>query len=62
MAPSCLLVIFNKFYQPQLRVKLFALTHLSQMHLSSSPKNVTKTYGCLMFSGGRERVHREQMC
>ena len=37
------------------------LTHLFPMHPFSSPENIRKPYGFLMFSGGRERMHWEEM-
>ena len=37
------------------------LTHLFPMHPLSNPENIRKSYGFLMFSGGRERMHWEQM-
>ena len=37
------------------------LTHLFSMHPFSKPENIRKPYGFWMFSGGRERVHCEQM-
>ena len=40
----------------------FILTHLLPITLSVPPENIRKPYGFLMFSGGRERVHWEQMC
>ena len=32
----------------------------SQCTLSLSPQNIKKVYGFLMFSGGRERVYRNE--
>ena len=37
------------------------LTNLFQFTLSLPPENMRKSYGFLMFSEGRERVHWEQM-
>ena len=37
------------------------LTHLFPMHPSLPPENIRKPFGFLMFSGGREGVHWEQM-
>ena len=31
------------------------------MYSSSIPENIRKSYSFLMFSGGREMIHREQM-
>ena len=37
------------------------LTYLFLMHYSLPPENARKPYGFLTFSGGRKRVHWEQM-
>ena len=37
------------------------LTRLFPMHAFSTPENIRKPQGFLMFSGGRESVHWEQM-
>ena len=37
------------------------LTHSFPMHLFSTPENIRKPQVFLMFSGGREKVHWEQM-
>ena len=43
------------------RIYKFMLTHLFPMTLSLPTENIRKPDGFLMFSGGRERVHWEQM-
>ena len=37
------------------------LAHSCPIHSFSTPENVGKPYGFLMFPGGRERVHWERM-
>ena len=37
------------------------LTHLFPMHPSSTPENIRKMEGFLLFSGSREMVHWEEM-
>ena len=49
----------NKGYFSSNKVSI--LTHLFPMHLFSTPENIRKSYGFLMFSGGRESVYWEQM-
>ena len=49
----------NKGYFSSNKVSI--LTHLFPMHLFSTPENIRKSYGFLMFSGGRENVYWEQM-
>ena len=43
---------------------LFFFTYVQQQYqcaLSVPPESIRKPYGFLMFSGGREKVHWEQM-
>ena len=41
--------------------EIIHLTHLFPMHLSLPPEDIKKPYGFLIISGGRERLHWEQM-
>ena len=53
-------MVYNLFQNHSLQ----SLTHLFPMHpfsTFSTFENIRKPYGFLMFSGGRERVHWEQM-
>ena len=47
--------------QSQIRFIWVMLTHLFPMHSFPAPENIRKPQGFVMFSGGRERVHWEQM-
>ena len=58
-SPDC--TIFYNFVKINAS-DLSILTHLFLMHPFSTPyKNIRKCYGFLMLSGGRERVHWEEM-
>ena len=37
------------------------LTYLSQRTLPLPPENIRNSYGSMMFSGGRERLHWQKM-
>ena len=49
------------FFPLMLIISIPMLTHLFPMHAFSTPENIRKPQGFLMFSGGRESVHWEQM-
>ena len=50
-------IFITAFFQP-----LPYLTIRFQCTLSPPPENIRKSYGLMMFSGGKERVHWERMC
>ena len=50
----------TSFWGIAIQLEVFYLTHFFPMHSFSTPWE-QKTSGFLMFSGGRERVHWEQM-
>ena len=53
-------MILLGIYKTFSRVAMF-ITHLFLVHPFPTPENIRETYGFPMFSGGRERLHLEQM-
>ena len=47
--------------QKTIKFSGFVLIHLFQCIFSISPENIRKSYGFLMISGGRERLHWKQI-